>query len=580
MEAGCKEMSGSTSKGKHLKKDNRKNAIIAICAVVAVVIIGLVTGYLCIFYSVGNTVLANVTVAGVDIGGMTEAQALESVNKAIKSTYLNTDMVVEAFGSTLTLTPTDTQIALDTEGAVAAAYAYGRTGFYTKWQKERHQASTDGYAVDIAPYLTVDSTAIKDAIADFIAENQSSLTQSSWKVTGERPDLSKKTEDKGQMLSIQLGTPAYECDVESFYQQIMQAYYENNFQLSPEFDATLPDALDLTEIWNSTTVQPVDAVQDSVTLKITKETYGYGFDLEAALEQVQAAPYGSALEIPFGYIDPAVTQESLLGDYFADELSTYTATQNSDSDRATNLRIACETINGVIIYPGEVFSYNEILGERTEEKGYRPGAAYIGNSTEALIGGGICQVASTLYYCALYADLQILERECHQFTTVYSPLGVDATVSYGYLDFRFRNTSEHPILIKASADGGSVTVSFYGTDDKDYYIKMESEVLKKYPYEEIYQDKTGEGVREGAYIVTPYTGYDVKTYRCKYDKATNELISKTYEATSNYKKRDAVICKVEKPAEPTEPTQPADSGSNLQGSGGNIDPNAGALPEE
>ena len=577
MEAGYQNMSGKKTKGKHLKKNERKNAIIAICAVIAAVVICLVTTYLCMFYSVGNTVLKNVTVAGVDIGGMTEAQALESVNKTIKNTYLESDMVIEAFGKTLTITPEDTQITLDTEGAVAEAYAYGRTGFYTKWQKERQQASTSGYAVDLTPYLTINSSAVKDIIEDFIKENKSTLTQSTWKVTGTRPDLSQKTEDNGQVLTIQLGTPEYKCDADSFYQQIVDAYSKSCFQFTAEFEAILPDALDLTNIWESTTVKPVDATQDSITLKVTKETYGYGFNLEAAQETVQAAPYGAALEIPFEYINPTVTQETFLGDAFNDKLSTYTATQNSSADRATNLRIACETINGLILYPGDEFSYNKILGERTEEKGYRPGAAYVGNSTEALVGGGICQVASTLYYCALYSDMEILERECHQFTTVYSPLGVDATVSYGYLDFRFRNTSEHPIKIEAAANGGTVTVTFYGTDDKDYYIKMESEVLKKYPYEETYEDKTEEGYREGEYIVTPYTGYDVKTYRCKYNKDTNELISRTYEDISNYKRRDAIICKVETPTEPTEqPTIPSD----LQGSGGNMSDGAGALPDD
>ena len=583
MGAGYKKMSGKRSKGKHLKKSNRKGAIIAICAVVSVVIAGLIAGYLYFYNSIGNTILQNITVAGVDVGGMTEAEALAAVKDAVKDTYPSSDMVVELFGETLILSPADTQVSLDAEGAVAAAYAYGRTGFFTKWQKERLQASTVGYGVDLTPYLTINTAAIKTAVADFIADNQSMLKQSSWQIIGDRPDLSNKTEEKGQVLSIQLGTPGYVCDAESLYQQIMDAYNENRFRFAAKCDAKLPDALDVFDIWETYTVQPIDAVQHPETLKITKETYGYGFNLDDALEAIKAAKYGTSLEIPFDYISPSITQESIMAKLFTDELATYTANQNSDTNRATNLRLACQAINGVIIYPGEVFSYNKTLGERTEEKGYRPGAAYAGNDTVDLIGGGICQVTSTLYYCVLYSDLEILERECHQFATVYSPLGVDATVSFGYLDFRFRNNSEHPILIKASATGGTTTVTLYGTDDKDYYIKMESEVLERYPYEEIYQDKTKEGIREGEYIVTPYTGYDVKTYRCKYNKATNELISKTFEATSNYKKRDAVICKVEVPTEPSESTSTGDEtteNTGLQGSGGNISDGGGALPEE
>lgn len=580
MESEYKDMSGKTSKGKHLKKGNRKVAIIAICAILAVVIVGLVAGYFVFYYNIGNTVLKNVTVAGMDIGGMTKEEALATIKKVANESYLNSDMVVEAFGKSLALSPADTQIALDAEGAVSAAYDFGRTGFFTKWQKERLQASTVGYTVDLTPYLTVNSEVIKNAISDFIAENQSSLTQSTWEVVGTRPNLSEKSSEKGQTLAVQLGTPAYVCDTESFYQQVMDAYNQNCFQFSAKYDATLPDALDLPGIWNSTTVQPTDATQDPQTLKVTKETYGYGFNLENATEKIQEASYGSKLEFPFEYIAPAVTQVSLMEEYFGDELSTYTAKQNSDTSRATNLRLACEAINDIILFPGDEFSYNNILGERTEEKGYLPGPAYVGNATTDLVGGGICQVASTLYYCALYADLEILERECHQFTTVYSPLGVDATVSYGALDFRFRNNSEHPILIKASASGGSTTVTFYGIDDKDYYIKMESEVLKKYPYTTLYADKTSEGFREGAQVVTPYTGYDVKTYRCKYSKATDELISKEFEADSDYKKRDAVICRVKKPSTSGSSSNPSSGSSALQGSGGSISDSGGALPPE
>ncbi len=593
----------SASKGKYSKSNNRKGAIVAICAVISVLIIGLVAGYLYFYYSIGDTILHNVTVAGVDVGGMTEAEALEAVKSATKDTYSKSDMVVEAFGDTLILSPADTQVSLDVESAVAEAYAYGRSGFITKWQAERQRASAVGYSVDLTPYLSINSSAIENAVRAFIGDNQSSLTQSTWEVIGNRPDLSEKTEAEGQVLSIQLGTPGYACTPESLYQQIVKSYSENRFQFTAQYEEQLPDALDVFGIWETYTVLPVDAVQDPETFKITKESFGYGFNLDDALAAIKAAEYGSSLEIKLDYLDPSVTEESILANLFADELGSYTAWQNSSYDRATNLRLACQSLNGVIIYPGEVFSYNKTLGERTEEKGYRPGPSYVGTDTEDLVGGGICQVATTLYYCALKADLEILERECHQFAIVYAPLGVDATVSYGSLDFRFRNNTEYPILIKASASGGTTSITLYGTDDKDYYVKMESVVLDRYPYETVYEDRTEEGFEEGEEVITPYTGYKVNTYRCKYDKATDELISRTFEDVSIYSKRDSVICKVEVPtepsestgsagettettqpgSEPTETTQPSNEPTETtgpQGSGGDISEGGGALPEE
>lgn len=586
----------SAGAGKFAKKNDQKFTILAACAVVAVVIIVLVIGYFSFYNSIGDTILNNVTVAGVDVGGMTKKQALAAVQQATQNSYSNSNMVVEAFGETLVLTPEETQVYLDAEGAVEEAYNYGRTGFVTKWQKERLEANTVGYAVDLTPYFSINSDAIKSAVNEFLKDKYSELKQSSWKVTGDRPNLTKKTEEGGQVLTIHIGTPSYMCNAESLYEQIMAAYSENRFQFTAECETVLPEAIDLLSIWETYTVLPVDAVQDPETFAITKEMYGYGFDLDSAMAQIKDAEYGSTVEIVFEYLEPSITEETIAQNLFGDKLATYTAYQNSDSNRATNLYLACMSIDGLVLNPGEVFSYNKTLGERTEEKGYRPGAAYVGNTTEALIGGGICQVATTMYYCALYSDLEILERECHQFATVYSPLGVDATVSYGWLDFRFRNNTDHPILIKASASGGSTTVTFYGTDDKDYYIDIESVVLERYDPETEYVDKTAEGIPEGEVITTSYTGYKVATYRCKYDKETKELISRTYEDTSKYSVRNKVVCKVEEATDPSDST--GDSSSETEdtsgstdssettestpssGSGGDISDGGGALPEE
>jgi vancomycin resistance protein YoaR len=220
---------------------------------------------------------------------------------------------------------------------------------------------------------------------------------------------------------------------------------------------------------------------------------------------------------------------------------------DSDADRNTNLRLACEAINGLVLFPGEIFSYNEALGERTAERGYKPGPSIENGKMSTTIGGGICQVSSALYYCTLIADLEILERESHRFAVNYVPLGMDAAVSWGYLDFRFKNNTNYPIRIEATADGGTVNVSLVGTDEKDYYVEMEYEVKATYGYDTLYEtmaQDNEEGYKNGDYIVKPHTGYLIHTYRCTYKKgtATKELIAKEAEAITKYEKCDAVIC--------------------------------------
>ena len=235
-----------------------------------------------------------------------------------------------------------------------------------------------------------------------------------------------------------------------------------------------------------------------------------------------------------------------------------------DAKKVLHLKHFCDRI-WYIIRPGETFSYNKTLGERTEAKGYKPAGAYMAGKTVETIGGGICQVSSTLYYACLKADLEIVERTAHGYTVSYMPYGMDATVSWGSLDYKFKNNTDYPIRIEASVSGGQVHVKLIGTDTKDYYVKMTYETVDgPIEGETVYQTfkwDNKEGYKDGEVIQPAYTGRTVKSYRVKYDKATGEKISSTYEATSRYKSRDKIIARVEpKPTEPpvTEPpvTQP------------------------
>ena len=173
--------------------------------------------------------------------------------------------------------------------------------------------------------------------------------------------------------------------------------------------------------------------------------------------------------------------------------------------------MACASLDGLILWPGEEFSYNQTLGERTKDRGYKPAPAYSGTDLVASYGGGICQGSSTLYYCTLLADLEILERVSHGYEARYIQIGCDATVSWWGPDFRFRNNTNFPIMIKAEVSDGYVRMQLLGTDEKDYYIEMESEVRG-----------------------TSQTHRYVKTYKLKYDKETGELLSRDYEASSSY----------------------------------------------
>lgn len=551
------------------KKSHRKASVAAICVALFAVIFAVIAGY--VYFdnaSLDGIILDNVWVAGVDVGGMTQAQAIETVKAATSNTYSQTPMVVTVLDSKTELSPSWCG-SLNVRSAVKAAYRFGNTGTESKRQEEQQIAMTTGYVVDITPYLGLDSKAIKDALAVLGGEYSTTLTETTYEVTGEAPN---------QTLVVSLGVPEYGLNLDELYQQVLDAYNQNTFFVEGKCGMIEPKPVDLQSILDTYYIAPVDAALDPKTYEIVEGKDGYGFDIEYAKQELESAKPGTTVEIPFFVLPPEITTNGLNEMLFRDELSTYTASSESDSNRDVNLALACKAIDGLVLNPQQVFSYNDALGERTASKGYKPGKSYSGNETVYTIGGGICQVSSALYYCAMVADLEILMRINHGFAPSYMPLGMDATVSWGSLDFRFRNNMDYPIRIEAEASEGNVTISIFGTDTRDHYVKMEYEKLNTYEYSTTYKTisaNNAEGYKDGDYIVEPYTGYDIKTYRCRYEKETNKLISKDLEATSNYRKRDGVICKIE--GNSSSPS----TGNNLPGiGGGSISDAPGALPPE
>lgn len=551
------------------KKSHKKASFVAICVALFAVIFAVVAGY--VYFdnaSLDGIILDNVWVAGVDVGGMTQAQAIEAVKAATSDTYSQTPMVVTVLDSKTELSPSWCG-SLNVRSAVKAAYRFGNTGTESKRQEDQQIAMTTGYIVDITPYLDLDSKAIKNALAVLGGEYSTTLTETTYEVTGEAPN---------QTLIVSLGVPEYGLNLDELYQQVLDAYNQNIFLVEGKCGMIEPKPVDLQSILDSYYIAPVDATLDPKTYEIVEGKDGYGFDIEDAKQELESAKPGTTVEIPFITLPPEITANGLKEMLFRDELSTYTASSESDSNRDVNLALACKAIDGLVLNPQQVFSYNDALGERTAAKGYKPGKSYSGNETVYTIGGGICQVSSALYYCAMVADLEILMRNNHGFAPSYMPLGMDATVSWGSLDFRFRNNMDYPIRIEAEASEGNVTISILGTDTRDHYVKMEYEKLNTYEYSTTYKTMSAnntEGYKDGDYIVEPYTGYDIKTYRCRYNKETDELISKDLEATSNYRKRDGVICKIEGGS-----SAPS-TGNNLPGiGGGGISDAPGALPPE
>ena len=297
--------------------------------------------------------------------------------------------------------------------------------------------------------------------------------------------------------------------------------------------------------------------------------------MDEAQRLLDAAAPGETVTVPAQVELPAVTAEELEQVLFRDVLGEARTHVGGTSARRSNVKMSAASINEYVMNSGDVFSYNDVVGQRTAARGYQAAPAYVQGETVDEIGGGICQTSSTLYLACLRSNLEITERYAHRYVPAYITAGMDATVSWGGPDYKFTNNSLYPIKIVTIYENNYLTVRILGTNVDGTSVKMTNEHLSTTPYETVYEDDPTLAPGTEKVKTTPYTGYKYRTYRNVYD-ANGKLISSTYEATSDYKSRNKVILRgpavepadggaqiptdTTEPTTPVEPTEPQDPG--------------------
>lgn len=539
--------------------------LIGLCALVLV--IALTVAAILGFGSAGDPydgkILDNVTVAGIDVGGLTKSQAESVVRSVTDGTFPVQEMVVQFPDGRLRLSPELTGAQLDVKAAVKAAYELGRTGSQAQREAAVERARTQGHTIALLPYLELDTAAIWQAVEDYAASHTSTYTESYWWLEGKAPDLTLPEEGGQepvpQMLMITMGTPGTSMDPDDIVDEILDAYSLNLFLV--EYDVADPSSQppkpDLQAIYDACYIAPVDAGMDQHTYEDIPGSYGCDFDMAAAQELVDIAGPGETVGIPLRLITPGVDLESLL---FQDVLGYCETPHNTNENRNANLRLVCQYLDGLVLDPGEEFSYNDSVGERTTARGFKPAPAYSGTKLVDSVGGGVCQGSSTLYYAALLADMEIVFRINHGFPVNYIPWGLDATVNWGGPDLKFKNSSNYPVMLKAEVSDGLMKMWIMGTEERDYYVKLDFEITRYItPNEVIEEHGPDSGYYDGQILQHGTPGYTVRSYKFRYDRQTNELISKDFIALSSYMTEDKIIVKIVGGEEETEPTDPSET---------------------
>ena len=433
----------------------------------------------------------------------------------------------------LTLTPEQSGASLDLDRLRADLNAgTGKIG-------------ADDYEVDLGDYLVLREDTVRTMAAE-IAETYGGLySDAASEVVTEKHDGETR-----KILVLHKGVTGRSITAERIEAALQNAYLAvargtsegSPFRPTLRYTCDVPDALDLDALWDLYCVAPQDARYDPEKDQIIDDIPGVGFDLEAARAELAEAEDGAELRIPLTEQRAALTAKKLKKVLFRDTIASFDTVHSWNAPRTNNLILACAALNGTVIQPGEVFSFNKTVGERTEEKGYQAAEAYVsGGASKPELGGGVCQVASTIYCAVLYADLETVERYNHMYAVPYTPQGMDAAIYWGHQDYKFRNTSGYPIRMEASVSGGKVHIKLIGTEWKDYTVEMSCKVWDTYEYESVVEDfPRSSGYREGQIIQTPYTGYEMTTYRTLIYKDGSKSEA-TKVADSHYNKRNEII---------------------------------------
>ena len=336
------------------------------------------------------------------------------------------------------------------------------------------------------------------------------------------------------------GTDGQKVDTDALLEAVESALAQGAEELAVEPEAVSGAELSGQALSELIHIEPAPPGVDE-NGKLTPAVIGRSVNAQEAQELLDAAEPGQPVTIPLEYTPPGTSEDESM--YYKDLLASVTTNMDGVANRSFNVNRAAEFCNGKVIQPGEVFSYIGTIGDPSTRNGYKPSTGYQNGETVPMDGGGVCQVSSSLYYCAVYSNLEIVRRACHAFATGYIPNGLDATIYYPSLDFQFRNSTGFPIKIVAYTEGGAwgkLTVQFYGSNPDGIQVEMQRYLLSSTPWTTVYEPD--ETIPQGTTKVktTPYTGYEVDVYRRVLD-AEGTQISRTSENHSRYAKRDQVI---------------------------------------
>lgn len=509
---------------KEFKKVSLKTAIVVVLLCIALLFLSTIFAILNIN---NNNVISGVYIEDIDISNLSKDEMLKKINDRIKAIE---EIEIKHEDYNTIIKTEDIGLKIDTTEAIEKAINLGRTNNIIIDNYNILKAKIFKTKLDIN--ITIDQEKYKDTVKNIQAEIPGAIQEYSYEIKDDELLITPGKEGKVIELKV------FENDIiDNIQRQI------NGEKISVEVYTKIqqPKDIDIEAIYKEIYQEAKDAYIIEEPFELHKEEEG--IDLDISIEEAKKilSEVKEVYSIPLKITKPKVYVKDLGDKLFKQTLASYTTIYDAGVyNRAHNIALAAKTINGTILLPGETFSYNGVLGNTNQEKGYKVGTAYVGGKVVESYGGGICQVSSTLYNAVLYANLEIVERHNHSYVVNYVPAGRDATVAYGGKNFRFKNTRSYPIKIVASAKNGVVSISIKGIkEEKEYDVVLTSSVLSSTPNQTVYEPNSNLAEGTEKVIQKGYVGKKSITYKTV--KYNGKVVSKTVLSKDTYKPMNKII---------------------------------------
>lgn len=507
----------------------KKNINIGVCILICIfAIIFIVFLWISVKNNLNKNIINGIKVDNVDLSNMSLEDGRNKLNNYI-NTRLNNNIKFNYEEYNVEVNPLDIGITYNVEEAINEAYNVGRNEniFFNNFNVIK--TNIKGKKIDLKTIVN------EEKFNSFIKEINGNLSNGV-----QQPSYYIEKND----LIITAGKEGISVNEEKFKKIILEkinSEVNNEEKVVIPVKIIKPNDIDIDNIYKEVHKEAQNAYITKDPFEIHPHVDGVEFAISIDEVKTMLQEKQEKYTIPLKITKPKVTTDSLGDEAFPNRLATYsTKYSTADVNRKTNIKISVNKINGVVLLPGEEFSYNKVLGPRTPQAGYKLGAAYIGGKVVSDYGGGVCQTSSTLYNAVLLSNLEITSRTSHYFAAAYVPVSRDATVYWPSLDFKFKNNRNYPIKIKASTSNGVINVEIFGiTEESDYEVELQSYVTSYIPYNTEYKDDNT--LPEGKEVVEQAGTNGIRSEAYKILKKDGKVISKILLSRDTYSTKARII---------------------------------------